>query len=152
LKSKVVGSESGSGFVLALVHSSDIHSGGASNHEISLQELLADLSKEMGFELKSFYREDRSARNQSRNYLSESHSLYSFGLVEKFAIWVIRSAPGRELLRLLGRHNLKFERRLMGEGVNLVYFASPNALAMGLTETPFISTVWDLGHRDLPQL
>jgi len=151
LKNKVVGPESGSGFVLALVHSSDIHSGGASNYEISLQELLADLSKEMGFELKSFYREDRWARKQSRNYLSERDSFYTFGLIEKFVIWVIRSAPGRELFRLLGIHNLKFERRLKGEGVNLVYFTSPNALAMGLTETPFISTVWDLGHRDLPQ-
>jgi len=64
---------------------------------------------------------------------------------------MIRSAPGRELLRVLGINNLKFERRLKREGVDLVYFASPNALAMGLTETPFITTVWDLGHRDLPQ-
>jgi glycosyltransferase involved in cell wall biosynthesis len=33
----------------------------------------------------------------------------------------------------------------------MVYFASPNPLALGLRKTPFMTTVWDLGHRDLPE-
>lgn len=150
LNSKVIGPAS-KDFVIALVHSSDIHSGGASRYETSLRELLTNLSEEMGFELRNYYKKERGARKLSGDRLSKSGSRYSFGLTEKFAIWMIRSAPGRELLRVLGRNNLKFERRLKREGVDLVYFASPNAFAMGLTETPFITTVWDLGHRDLPQ-
>jgi glycosyltransferase involved in cell wall biosynthesis len=138
-------------FVIALVHSSDIHSGGASNYEASLQELLANLSEEMGFELKTFYRTGSLARKQSRAHTSKGAHWYSFGLSEKFAIWMIRSEPGRELLKVLGINNLRFERRLKREKVDVVYFASPNALAMGLTEIPFITTVWDLGHRDVPQ-
>jgi glycosyltransferase involved in cell wall biosynthesis len=113
--------------------------------------LLADLSEEMGFELKNFYRTGRDAGKRSRGDTSKSGHWYSFGLSEKFAIWMIRSAPGRELLKILGINNLKFERRLKREKVDLVYFASPNASAMGLTEIPFITTVWDLGHRDIPQ-
>lgn len=150
LKSKIIGPAS-KDFVIALVHSSDMHSGGASRYETSLRELLTNLSEEMGFELRNYYKKERGARKLSGDRLSKSGSRYSFGLTEKFAIWMIRSAPGRELLRVLGRNNLKFERRLKREGVDLVYFASPNAFAMGLTETPFITTVWDLGHRDLPQ-
>ena len=37
------------------------------------------------------------------------------------------------------------------EGVALAYFISPNPLALDLVDTPMMNTVWDLGHRDLPE-
>jgi len=46
---------------------------------------------------------------------------------------------------------LEVSRVFEAEGVDLVYFASPNQLSESLLGVPFIITVWDLGHRDLPE-
>lgn len=37
------------------------------------------------------------------------------------------------------------------EKVSLAYFASPTRAAMSVAGIPLISTIWDLGHRDLPE-
>ena len=46
----------------------------------------------------------------------------------------------------------KFEKDLIRKGVNLVFFVGPYGRALELKRTPFIATIWDLGHRDLPEL
>ena len=46
----------------------------------------------------------------------------------------------------------KFEKDLIRKGVDLVFFVGPYGRAMELKRIPFIATIWDLGHRDLPEL
>jgi glycosyltransferase involved in cell wall biosynthesis len=46
----------------------------------------------------------------------------------------------------------KFERDLIQKGVDLVFFVGPYSRAIELKRIPFIVTIWDLGHRDLPEL
>jgi glycosyltransferase involved in cell wall biosynthesis len=46
----------------------------------------------------------------------------------------------------------KFERALLDKNVDLVFFVGPYDRAVELRKIPFIVTVWDLGHRDLPSL
>ena len=41
-------------------------------------------------------------------------------------------------------------RRLAKDGVDLVYFTSPSPIALRLPNIPYVFTVWDLGHRELP--
>ena len=48
-------------------------------------------------------------------------------------------------------NELAWDRWLREQGVDIVYFASPNVLALNQKTVPFISTLWDLGHRDLPE-
>lgn len=45
-----------------------------------------------------------------------------------------------------------FERRLLAGGVDLVFFVGPYDRALELKRIPFIATIWDMGHRDLPAL
>lgn len=45
----------------------------------------------------------------------------------------------------------KFEKHLISEGVDIVYFLSPSFFARNLLKLNYISTVWDLCHRDLPE-
>jgi glycosyltransferase involved in cell wall biosynthesis len=45
---------------------------------------------------------------------------------------------------------LQTEKLLKTHGVDLVYFSSPSPIALRLETLPYIYTVWDLGHRDLP--
>jgi glycosyltransferase involved in cell wall biosynthesis len=45
----------------------------------------------------------------------------------------------------------KFEKSLRRNGVGLAYFLSPNPISLDLVDTAMIHTVWDLGHRDVPE-
>ncbi len=44
-----------------------------------------------------------------------------------------------------------WDRWVQEQGIDLVYFASPNSLALEQTTVPFIFSMWDLGHRELPE-
>jgi glycosyltransferase involved in cell wall biosynthesis len=46
----------------------------------------------------------------------------------------------------------RFERRIFREDIDLVFFVGQYDLATKLRRTPYIVTIWDLGHRDLPEL
>jgi glycosyltransferase involved in cell wall biosynthesis len=46
----------------------------------------------------------------------------------------------------------RFERRILREDIDLVFFVGQYDLAAKLRRTPYIVTIWDLGHRDLPDL
>jgi glycosyltransferase involved in cell wall biosynthesis len=46
----------------------------------------------------------------------------------------------------------KFEKLLRTQGIQLAVFLSPNPLALIVHSVPIVTTVWDLGHRDLPEL
>jgi glycosyltransferase involved in cell wall biosynthesis len=46
----------------------------------------------------------------------------------------------------------KFERDLKERNVDLVFFVGLYERALELKKIPFIATIWDLGHRDLPAL
>ena len=46
----------------------------------------------------------------------------------------------------------RFERRILWEDIDLVFFLGQYDLAAKLRRTPYIVTIWDLGHRDLPEL
>ena len=46
----------------------------------------------------------------------------------------------------------KFERELLRKNVDVVFFVGLYDRAIELKRIPFIATIWDLGHRDLPLL
>ena len=46
----------------------------------------------------------------------------------------------------------KFERDLLRKKVDIVFFVGIYDRAIELKKIPFIATIWDLGHRDLPAL
>jgi glycosyltransferase involved in cell wall biosynthesis len=46
----------------------------------------------------------------------------------------------------------RFERRILREDIDLVFFVGQYDLAAKLRHTPYIVTIWDLGHRDWPEL
>ena len=46
----------------------------------------------------------------------------------------------------------RFERRILRKDIDLVFFVGQYDLAAKLRRTPYIVTIWDLGHRDLPEL
>jgi len=57
------------------------------------------------------------------------------------------------ILKLLKKlsPNTTFESRLLKDKVDLVYFLSPTHLVRSLESLSYITTVWDLSHRDDPE-
>ena len=45
-----------------------------------------------------------------------------------------------------------FEKDLLRKKVDLVFFVGPYDKALELKRIPYVATIWDLGHRDLPAL
>ena len=46
---------------------------------------------------------------------------------------------------------LRTRQTLRKLGIDLAYFSSPSHMALRLDDFPYIFTVWDTGHRDLPE-
>ena len=72
------------------------------------------------------------------------------GFREKIGAFLRSSAAGLNLLTIFRLRNSRFERDLNRDGIGLVYFLSPNISALTVRSIPIITTVWDLGHLDLP--
>jgi glycosyltransferase involved in cell wall biosynthesis len=87
-----------------------------------------------------------------KNSLPEQRTVeYKNGLTVLFFMAIRLSLPGYAILKRIGLRYGRFERQMKREGVALAYFVSPNPLALDLVDTPMMNTVWDLGHRDLPE-
>jgi glycosyltransferase involved in cell wall biosynthesis len=134
---------------VALICISDPHSGGSVSYERNLVRVLTtELSDQ--FEFVVFSPEGSSSLN--KHTLTEQKSItYKIGLVSLFFMSIRLSLPGYAILKRIGLRYGRFERRMKKEGVALAYFISPNPLALDLVDTPMMNTVWDLGHRDLPE-
>lgn len=122
-------------------------SGGAGVYEASLAELLDQVAREMPVEfvhyvpgLSRFWNRkldqpDRIIREFRSGFWEQLLSRSPYSLA---AYWV-------EKMGLLKTRN-----RLRREGINLVYFSSPSPIALRLADLPYIFTIWDFGHRELP--
>ena len=79
--------------------------------------------------------------------------LMSFSFFEKIRIYLRMQITNARLLRLV--ENIErfspFERILVNHQIDLVYFLSPTILAHSLERLNYITTVWDLCHRDDPE-
>ena len=71
-------------------------------------------------------------------------------LKEKFITVCALNVVGRWMQRKLNLVG-KFEKNLLKEKVDLVYFVEPSMLAISLQKLNYITTVWDICHRDSPE-
>lgn len=116
--------------------------GGGSSFEGQLRLHLEEASKRLGHELIVFVPNQRGRGGEEISYPSSPL---------RMAIAHIRFNPIlMKLLGLVGLGRTSLERRALRNSVDLLIFASPNHLAPGLQSIPFISTMWDFGHLDLP--
>jgi len=79
--------------------------------------------------------------------------LIQFSFLMKARTYLRRLITGARVLKLLKQleRYSPFERRLVERKVDLVYFLAPSSWARHLDEINYITTVWDLCHRDDPE-
>ena len=125
--------------------------GGGHSYELEVVKILADL---LGDQVVLMVPSARINRGQWRRYAEENGvtvMFYPTGLRLLVGTWLRSSFLGYFLLRFVGFRLSRSEKRLKKAGVCLAYFASPNPYALSLVDIPFVSTLWDLGHRELPE-
>lgn len=126
---------------IALVRASAWNSGGGYDYENNLVRIIEQMGTELDVDISHWF-SDRllGLREQPPG---------EFGL-EKIEG---SSPPGPfdwMRAKLSRDQRDKTEDTLIRRGVSLVYFASPNRVALEVRHIPMVSTIWDLGHRDLP--
>jgi len=134
---------------VAFILLSDPKGGGAFGYESNVVDAIKSQDNpDFDFVL---YAPKNLASEVKKRFPNMSVFSYNTGLVTMFFLSLRISLQGYKLLKTIGLRHGKIERSFIKNEVSLAYFLSPNSLALDLVDTPMINTVWDLGHRDLPE-
>ena len=126
---------------IALVRASSRNSGGGFDYEANLVRLLERIRTELDVIISHWFLDpELGIREQhpSRVGVSDRSGRSPAGLINRVRAKI---SYGR---------GQTIEDTLEHKGVSLVYFASPNRAALSVKRIPIVTTIWDLGHRDLP--
>lgn len=134
-------------FHLGIVVQTSLESGGAHSYERSFVQLVSEIALEQNFDLTVFAPNDswRESFGQEIRIARYKLSPARMALEHLRSTWL-----GYSLLRLTGFRQSNLERLVVKNSISLVIFSSPNHLAPGFNQIPYISTAWDFGHRDRP--
>lgn len=126
---------------VVLVLQSEPRSGGANHYELALHDMMRDVCSELKIELIVFTKESMG--------LSECHKIPNSVFDNlKLLLNGFMSIKGQTVPASIFR--TRFSKLVSSLGADSVYFASPNKLSIDKSLPNVFSTVWDLGHRDLP--
>lgn len=135
---------------LAIIFDQEIRSGGGYQQALNAAMLVRSLPRELA-EVVFF-----TTLERNRTALSEYGIDAIFFKISYFSK-VLRnlkcSFQALELFKIidfLGSYG-SFEKALIRRNIDLVYFISPSPLARDLERINFITTIWDLCHRDNPE-
>jgi glycosyltransferase involved in cell wall biosynthesis len=130
---------------VALICQNKIFAGGATTYESNIISYL--LKENQGnLEFVIF---------QAKNYEPKNDlgpvSSYRIGKIRQFGAFLRSTLFGLEIMKVTGFRLGQLERLLIKSNIDIAYFLSPNPLALGILDVSMVNTVWDLGHRDLPE-
>lgn len=128
---------------IALIHSSSPLEGGSYTYESNISKYLKN-SLPSNFELVDFY---KGRKNKASNVFNT----YRVTSPQIFLAMLRQSALGFQILKMLKLEKSRFEKFLLLNKFDFVYFLSPNPGAFAIFNIPMLNTVWDLGHRHYPE-
>ena len=131
---------------VGVVLSASAKSGGAHRYEVSVLRIL-ERAQQLDFVA---FIPKTIARDYERLFPNLSMVPYSFNKLTFLGLWMRSSFFGFALLRFLRLQHSGFERSAIDQDCFLLYFLSPNPVALGIVDLPIVTTVWDLGHRKIP--
>jgi glycosyltransferase involved in cell wall biosynthesis len=132
---------------IAIFIGSDLESGGGYQYEYMVLNILKKYHKDKSINLK-FYglrgsiKKDYASLNLDINIIRENifQKLHRISLSNLF------------FYKIFSKIKMSFcsiEKKLANDQVDLVYFLSPSLISQGLSDIPYIFTLWDLGHLDI---
>jgi glycosyltransferase involved in cell wall biosynthesis len=130
---------------VALICQNKMLAGGATTYESNVISYLLKENHE-NLEFVIFQAKSHASQNDLGSVCS-----YRNGVTRQFGAFLRSTIFGREILRIISFRLGQLERLLIKSDIDIAYFLSPNPLALGILDVPMVNTVWDLGHRDLPE-
>ncbi len=134
---------------IAVIFDQPVRAGGG--HHQAISAALAALNQEGQGVRMEFFTTVEEALFVLKNY-GITAKLISIKIVDRILFGMDPTSFVWRFLRRVGiRRGSGFENELVKEGIDLVYFLTPTNLAKYLDRLNYISTVWDLCHRDHPE-
>ena len=130
---------------IALVAKNQLHAGGASSYEASIIRYLQSIPSAT-MDLLVF---QPAGSDPHENFGDVCQ--YENGLLNEVTSFIRSTFLGRITAKIFKTFVGNLEKSLRIHNIDIAYFLSPNPLSLGLINMPMINTVWDLGHRDLPE-
>ena len=132
---------------IAIFISSELETGGRFQYEYKILDILKKYHKDQGINLK-FYglqeniKKDYIDLNLDINIIKENifQKLHRYSLSNFFFYKIFSKIK-------MGFSSI--EKRLAKDQIDLVYFLGPNLVSHGLSNIPYIFTLWDIGHLDI---
>ncbi len=136
---------------VAFISNSEPFDGGSETFESSFASILRSIDNLniVPILLHTQFSKSRQ-RNKKNSNLNEIY--FKVGLLTKALVALQTSLFLSSLSSRLRWPRNKFEKFLRIQGVQVAVFLSPNPLSLIVQSLPLVTTVWDLGHRDLPDL
>lgn len=134
---------------IAVIIASGLKSGGGYQYEYMVLDILKKYHNDRNISL-NFYTsnniilKDYSDLNLDIKTINEN-------IFQKFHRFSISNIFLYRLFNKIGYGFSSIEKKLLKDNINLVYFLSPNLRSQGLSNIPYIFTLWDLGHLEMPE-
>ena len=135
---------------LAVIFDVQIRAGGGYQQALNAALLTKNLSEHM---VQTFFfttLEENVSTLVGHGIQAEPIQLSFFQRARTYLRRLVTGARILKLLKRLERYS-PFERRLIQQNIDLVYFLAPSSWTRDLDEINYITTVWDLSHRDDPE-
>jgi glycosyltransferase involved in cell wall biosynthesis len=120
---------------IMIVCNSGPHDGGSNTYEQNVLGIIEKLSGKIDADILTYHKK----QNDSQYNLSLIYALLNSNIL------------GIKMLKSLNIKRSRFEKKMIKQGVDLIYFTSPNILSLGLNKIPYINTIWDLGHLEFQE-
>ncbi len=136
---------------VAFISNSAPFDGGSETFESSFASILSSIDN-LNIEPILFHTQFHKSRRRYKSNSNLNEVYFRVGFLTKVLVAFQTSLFLSSLASKLRWPRNKFEKLLRIEGVQVAVFLSPNPLALIVQSLPLVTTVWDLGHRDLPDL
>jgi len=135
---------------LAVIFDQQIHSGGGYQQALNAALLTKELPEQLVQTIFFTTLEENVFTLASYGIQAEFVKLSLFQKVIAYLRRLVVNPRIINLVKKLERYS-PFEKKLIQRKIDLVYFLAPSKWTRDLEEINFISTVWDLSHRDDPE-
>ena len=135
---------------VAIIFDQQIHAGGGYQQSLNASLLVKQLSEEL---VEPIYFTIFKENITTLSKFDIEAQFLNITLFEKFWARIRISFRNHQLLKFIKKIQRygQFEKTLVQNKIDLVYFLAPSTLAQSLEEINYIVTVWDLCHRDDPE-
>jgi len=135
---------------LAIIFDQEIHVGGgyqqALNAALIAKKIPEDLAEVLFF---TTIRENLETL-LSYGINAKIINISFFAKIKNYIRNEVRNIRILKIIRFFEKYSM-FEKKLLDNKIDLIYFLSPSNLAQSLEELNYITTVWDLAHREDPE-